>query len=136
MAGYSNVILLGNLTRDPEVKELNNGTSIVKFGLAINRKYKTANGDWKEQATFVDVVMFGNKGAAFARFHSRGSQAFLHGELRFDQWDDKTTGAKRSKVYVAANEWEFVGPKDGGGTSPSGGGASEPSWAKDDQAPF
>lgn len=135
MAGYSRITLLGNLTRDPETKQLGGDNSVTNFGMAINRKFKTANGDWKEQVTFVDVTFWGRKGAAFARFHSRGSQAFIDGELRMDQWEDKNTGAKRTKHYVVAQEFEFVGPKDGGGSAPSGGG-NEPAWAGSDDAPF
>jgi single-strand DNA-binding protein len=113
MASYNKVILMGNLTRDPEVRFASSGTAIVKFGLAVNRRIQDAEGNWKEEPTFVDITMFGKRGEAFARFHNKGKSAFLEGHLRFDTWDDKTSGQKRSKLYVVADNWEFVGPGKG-----------------------
>ena len=121
MANYNKVILMGNLTRDPEIRYANSGTAIVKFGLAVNRRYQDADGNWQEEPTFVDITMFGKRGEAFSRFHQRGKPAFIEGSLRFDQWEDKQSGQKRSKLYVVADNWEFVGGgRDGG--SPMGGG--------------
>lgn len=106
------VVLYGNLTRDPETRTSTNGTVIVKFGLAINRRVKEGTA-WKDEATFVDVTMFGKRGEAFAKNHKKGRPALIRGELRLDTWDDKNGGGKRSKLYVVAEDWHFAGPKEG-----------------------
>jgi single-strand DNA-binding protein len=120
MANYNKVILMGNLTRDPEVRFTQGGTALVKFGLAVNRRYQDGDGNWKEEPTFVDITMWGKRGEAFARFHGKGKSAFIEGSLRFDTWEDRESGAKRSKLYVVADNWEFVG--SGGGEGGGGGG--------------
>ncbi len=121
MASYNKVILMGNLTRDPEVRFAPNGTPIVKFGLAVNRRFQDADGNWQEEPTFIDITLFGKRGEAFARFHGKGKPAFLEGHLRLDTWEDKQGGGKRSKLYVVAENWEFVG--SGGGAGAGGQGA-------------
>lgn len=149
MSSFNKVILMGNLTRDCETRFAGNGTAIVKFGLAVNRRFQDADGNWKDQPTFIDVTIFGKRGEAFARFHTKGKPAFLEGHLRMDTWDDKQTGQKRSKLYVVADGWEFVGSggaregmgSGGGGEgSVEGGGeqmeASSPSPAVVDETPF
>ena len=109
MGNYNRVILLGNLTRDPELRYTPAGMGICSFGLATNKRFKDQGGEWKERPVFVDVTIFGKRGEAFAKFHKKGKQAFLEGELRMDQWEDKKTGEKRSKLYVVGDNWEFVG---------------------------
>lgn len=111
MSSFNSVVLMGNLTREPETRYASSGTAIVKFGLAVNERYKAQDGNWIERPTFVDVTMFGKRGEAFARFHTKGKPAFVFGKLRLDQWDDKQTGAKRTKLYVVADGFEFVGGK-------------------------
>src|SRR6185503_17667618 len=91
--------------------------------------------NWKDQPTFIDVTMFGKRGEAFARFHTKGKAAFLEGHLRMDTWDDKQTGQKRSKLYVVADGWEFVGPGQGGGGGREGGGAGDEAGAEPSEAP-
>ena len=148
MANYNKVILMGNLTRDPEVRFAQSGTAICKFGLAVNRRYQDGAGEWKEEPTFVDITIFGKRGEAFAKYHAKGKPAFIEGELRFDQWEDRESGAKRSKLYVVGNNWEFVGGGRGGGdfedapgggyeraSSGTGGGGGAPSGGFDD-TPF
>jgi single-strand DNA-binding protein len=127
MASYNKVILMGNLTRKPEVRYTQGGTAICKFGLAVNRRFKDQTGEWKEEATFVDVTFFGKRGEAFAKYHDKGKTAFIEGSLRLDQWDDKQSGEKRSKLYVVGDDWQFVGSAPGGGrevVSDEGGSAS------------
>jgi single-strand DNA-binding protein len=120
MSSYNKVILMGNLTRDPEVRFTQNGMAICKVGLAVNRRFKDSqSGEWKEEATFVDITLFGKRGEAFAKYHEKGKTAFIEGSLRLDTWDDKNTGQKRSKLYVVGDDWQFVGGGRGGG----GGGA-------------
>jgi single-strand DNA-binding protein len=127
MSNFNKVILMGNLTRDPEVRFSQGGMAICKFGLAVNRRFQDASGEWKEEPTFVDITIFGKRGEAFAKFHGKGKPAFIEGELRFDTWDDKQTGQKRSKLYVVGNNWEFVGGGRGGGAgfedAPQSGGS-------------
>ncbi len=122
MASYNKVILMGNLTRDPEVRYTQSGTALVKFGLAVNRRFQDAEQNWKEEPTFIDITMWGKRGEAFARFHNKGKTAFIEGHLRLDTWEDKQTGAKRSKLYVVADNWEFAGGGPGGGGGGGGGG--------------
>ena len=120
MASYNKVILMGNLTRDPELRYTANQTAICKFGLAVNRRFKDSqSGEWKEEPTFVDVTIFGARAEPFARYHSKGKQAFVEGSLRLATWEDKNGGGKRSKLYVVADNWEFVG----GGGGPRGEGS-------------
>src|SRR5262245_26922435 len=137
MSSFNKVILMGNLTRDCETRFGGNGTAIVKFGLAVNRRFQDADGNWKDQPTFIDVTMFGKRGEAFARFHTKGKPAFLEGHLRMDTWDDKQTGQKRSKLYVVADGWEFVGPGGGpaGREAGTGGGASYEAGAEPMESP-
>jgi single-strand DNA-binding protein len=117
MSSFNKVILMGNLTRDPEIRFTQNQMAICKVGLAVNRRFKDSQTDeWREEPTFVDVTIFGKRGEAFEKYHRKGASAFLEGELRLDTWEDKNSGAKRSKLYVVANNWEFVGgSRDGGG---------------------
>jgi single-strand DNA-binding protein len=118
MASYNRVILMGNLTRDPELRYTANQMAICKFGLAVNRRFKDGqSGEWKEEPTFVDVTIFGARAEPFARYHTKGKPAFIEGSLRLDTWDDKNGGGKRSKLYVVADTWEFVG----GGRGEQGG---------------
>lgn len=146
MSSFNKVILMGNLTRDPEVRHSQGGMAIVKFGLAVNRRFQDGDGNWKDEPTFVDITMFGKRGEAFMRFHTKGKQAFVEGTLRLDNWADKESGQKRSKLYVVADNWEFVGSGGGGGGGDHGSdgdgrqarsspGAYEPAVEVDD-TPF
>ncbi len=123
MASYNKVILMGNLTRDPELRYTANNMAICKFGLAVNRRFKDgASGEWKEEPTFVDITIFGARAEPFAKYHSKGKPAL----------DDKNGGGKRSKLYVVAENWEFVG--GGGGKGGDRGGADAGSSAGGSQA--
>lgn len=152
MASYNKVILMGNLTRDPELRYTANNTAICKFGLAVNRRFKDSQtGEWKEEPTFVDVTIFGARAEPFARYHTKGKPAFIEGTLRLDTWEDKNGGGKRSKLYVVADTWEFVGQGGrgegmGGGERPASmggagapgdaGGGREPEYLQADDTPF
>ncbi len=121
MASFNKVILMGNLTRDPEVRMTANNMAICKFGIAVNRRFKDGTtGEWKEEPTFVDVTIFGARAEPFAKYHSKGKACFIEGELRLDTWEDKNGGGKRSKLYVVANQWEFVGGGKGEGERAGG----------------
>ena len=108
--GYAKATLLGNLTRDPETKFTPNGKPVTSFGMAINRK--GAGG--RESVAFIDVAMWGPRGEAFAKFHQKGSLAFVSGDLEMDTWEDKRTGEKKSKLKVTAWDWDFVGGRESG----------------------
>jgi single-strand DNA-binding protein len=125
MASYNRVILMGNLTRDPEMRfsQGDKSTAICKIGMAVNRRYKSASGEWVEKPTFVDVTLFGNRAEAFEKYHRKGSIAFIEGRLEFDSWEDKNSGQKRSKLYVVAENWEFAGGRGDGGGGGGGGNA-------------
>jgi len=124
MSSYNKVILMGNLTRKPEMRYTQSGTAICKLGLAVNRRFKDSqSGEWREEPTFIDITFFGKRGEAFAKFHDKGKPAFIEGSLRLDTWEDKQSGDKRSKLYVVGDDWQFVGGGREGGSS-SGGGYS------------
>ena len=109
---------MGNLTRDPEVRQTQSGTALVKAGLAVNERRPDGQGGWKEQAHFFDITIFGTRGEAFARFNKRGACVLIEGRLNFSSWDDKESGQKRSKVDVVVDNWSFTGNKNdnaGGG---------------------
>lgn len=134
MASFNKVILMGNLTRDPELRYTQSNMAVCKVGLAVNRRVKDANSEqWREEPTFVDVTIFGRRGEAFEKYHKKGASAFIDGELRFDQWEDKETGQKRSKLYVVANNWEFVGSgrgeREGGGEGWGGSSGGDGGYA-------
>lgn len=107
----------GRLTRDVELKTTSGGLVIANIGLAINRRVKRGD-QWENEPVFVDVTMFGKSAEAFAKHHQKGSMAvFPRCELAFDSWEDKKTGGRRTKLYLIAQGWEFVG---GGGRRESG----------------
>ena len=134
MSSFNKVILMGNLTRDPETRYAQSGTAIVKFSLAVNRRFQDGDGNWRDEASFIDITMFGKRGEAFARFHSKGKPAFIEGSLRLDQWEDRETGQKRSKLYVVADNWEFVGSGGGqGGQGGQGGGGGGGGYSQESQ---
>jgi single-strand DNA-binding protein len=124
MANFNKVILAGNLTRDPEVRYTPKGTAIAKLGMAINRTWKTDTGETKEEVTFVDVDAFGRQAEVISQYLKKGRPILVEGRLKLDQWDDKQTGQKRSRLGVVLEGFQFLdsGRGDGGG----GRGASSP----------
>ena len=127
MSSFNKVILMGRLTRDPELRYTQSNMGICKVGLAVNKRFKDSqSGEWREEATFIDITIFGKRGETFEKYHRKGSDAFIEGELRYDTWDDKNTGQKRSKLYVVGNNWEFIGGQREGRT---GGHSGEPQEA-------
>lgn len=122
MLNINKVFLLGNLTRDPELRYTPSGTAIVSFGLATNRKFKSQEGERKVETCFVDVSMFGRRAEVVSEYFSKGSPIYIEGRLKFDQWDGQD-GQKRSKLAVIAENFEFAGgaQKDGANTAVDGG---------------
>tara|TARA_R110002167_G_scaffold143958_2_gene333700 strand:- start:48832 stop:49233 length:402 start_codon:yes stop_codon:yes gene_type:complete len=112
MTNINKLVLAGRLTRDVELRHSSGGMAIAKIGCVVNERRKKGD-DWIEEPVFVEVTMFGKRAEAFERYHRKGAEfCFPDSRLAFDSWDDKTTGAKRSKLYVVANQWEFIGSKD------------------------
>ena len=122
MASFNKVLLMGNLTRDPQLKYLPSQTAVVEFGIACNRKFRTANGEDKEEVTFVDVTSFGKQAEVINQYFQKGKPIFIEGRLKFDSWEDKQGGGKRSKLTVVIENFQFVGGRDGGGEGGGGGG--------------
>lgn len=110
MSNYNRVILLGNLTRDPELRQTQGGASVAKLGLAVNRKY-TANGEQKESTCFVDLVAWGKQAEVLCQYVHKGDKLFVEGRLEYSTWEDKSGGGKRSKLEVAVEHFQFVGNK-------------------------
>jgi len=126
MANFNKVILAGNLTRDPEVRYTPKGTAIAKLGMAINRTCKTDTGETKEEVTFVDVDAFGRTAEVISQYLKKGRPILVEGRLKLDQWDDKQTGQKRSRLGVVLENFQFLdsGRGDGSGGGGGGGGRS------------
>src|SRR5436190_2572483 len=127
MPSLNKVLLMGNLTRDPELRVTPKGTSICQFSLAINRKFKMESGESREEVIFVDVEAWGKQGETIAKYLTKGRPLFVEGRLRLDQWEDKNTKEKRSRMKVVLENFQFLGDSRGG---PGGGGgpagSSEP----------
>ena len=122
MASFNKVILMGNLTRDPELRYTPKGTAIAKIGLAVNRQWRTETGETKEEVTFVDVDSFGRQAETIAQYLKKGNPILVEGRLRLDQWDDKQTGQKRSRLGVVCENFRFIGA----GNRAEGGRAASP----------
>ncbi len=126
MASFNKVILVGNLTRDPELRYTPKGTAIARIGIAVNRTWTSETGEKKEETTFVDVDAFGKQAEVLAQYLRKGRALLIEGRLRYDTWDDKQTGQKRSKLSVVLESFSFL---DSGSRTAEGGAAS-PAAAK------
>jgi single-strand DNA-binding protein len=124
MANFNKVVLVGNLTRDPELRYTPKGTAIAKLGLAVNRVWTNEAGEKKEEVTFVDVDVFGRTAENVGQYMRKGRPILIEGRLKLDQWDDKQTGQKKSRLGVVAENVQFLGSASGGGEG--GGSASAP----------
>ena len=128
MASFNKVILAGNLTRDPELRYTPKGTAIAKIGLAVNRVWTNEAGEKKEEVTFVDVDVFGRTAENVGQYMRKGRPILIEGRLKLDQWDDKQTGQKKSKMGVVAETVQFLGsaPIAGEGSAPAAPRAARP----------
>ena len=128
---FNQVILMGNLTRDPEIRQIPSGQSVCSFSLALNRSYKGSDGNWQEATDFVDVVAWGPLGERVAQYLSKGRPCLVNGRLQSRQWEQD--GQKRSKLEVVAQDVTFLGGGQGAGesTAPSSS-ASKPAAKQDD----
>ncbi len=118
MANFNKVYLMGNLTRDPELRYTPKGQAVAKLALAVNRRYTTESGEAREEVTFVDIDAWGKQAEVISQYCKKGKPLFVEGRLKLDQWDDKTTGQKRSALRVVLEGFQFIGgppASDGGG---------------------
>jgi single-strand DNA-binding protein len=122
MANFNKVILAGNLTRDPEMRYTPKGLAIAKFTLAINRVWKNETGESKEEVTFVEIDSFGRQAETISQYLKKGRPLLVEGRLRLDQWDDKQTGQKRSKLGVVLEGFQFLDSGNRGELGQGGGG--------------
>ena len=125
MSSFNKVILMGNLTRDPEIRYLPKGTAIAAFGLAVNRVWSNEAGDKKEECTFVDCEAWGRTAETIGQYLTKGKPLFIEGRLKLDQWDDKETGQKRSKMKVVVEHFQFIGGKREGDETAQEGPTTE-----------
>lgn len=134
MASYNKVLLLGNLTRDPQLKYTPSQTAVVEFGLATNRKWKDQSGQPREETCFVDCVSFGKPAETLNKYMSKGKSLFVEGRLTFESWTAQD-GSKRSRLRVTVENFQFIGTPDQKSAG-TGSGASQPAAADDfDQVP-
>lgn len=122
MASFNKVMLMGNLTRDIEIRHTPSNTAVGNFGLAVNRKYKTQSGEQREEVAFIDCEAWGRTAEVMAQYLSKGRPVFVEGRLKFDSWDDKNGGGKRSKLSVVVDNFQFIDSGSGGGNQGGGGG--------------
>jgi len=125
MAYLNKVFLIGNLTRDPELRVTPKGTAICQFGLAVNRQFKDESGQTRDETTFVDIEAWGKQGELVAKYLTKGSPAMVEGRLKFDQWEDKQTQQKRSKLKVVLDNVQFLSSRGGAGAGGGGANADE-----------
>ncbi|MGI8601448.1 MAG: single-stranded DNA-binding protein [Verrucomicrobiales bacterium] len=127
MASYNKVLLMGNLTRDPEIRYTPKGTAVVEVGLAVNRRY-TVDNETKEEVTFVDITFWGRQAETISQYCKKGRPLFVEGRLQLDSWDDRQTGKKVYKLRVIGENFQFLGsPRD---STDSEGGVSRPAAGK------
>jgi single-strand DNA-binding protein len=144
MANLNKVLLLGNVTRDPEVRYTPKGSAVCDLGVAVNRAYTTDSGEKREEVTFVDVTLWGRTAEVASEYLKKGRPVFIEGRLQMDTWDDKQTGQKRTRLRVVAENMQLLGGRPSGGADTTGesrqssappkkSGAPEPD---EDEIPF
>src|ERR1044072_861770 len=121
MASFNKVILLGNLTRDPEVRYTPKGSAVCDLGIAVTRSYTLDSGEKREEVTYVDVTLWARLAEIAGEYLKKGRPVFIEGRLQLDTWDDKQSGQKRSKLKVVGEGLQLLGGRPGGG----GGGGGE-----------
>jgi len=120
VANFNKVILIGNLTRDVELRQTQSGMALAKFGMATNRKW-SQNGEQKESTCFVDLTAWGRQAEVLAQYVKKGSQLFIEGRLEYSTWEAKDGGGKRSKLEVVVENFQFIGAPRGAGAGGGGG---------------
>jgi single-strand DNA-binding protein len=121
MANLNKVFLLGNVTRDPEIRYTPKGSAVCDLGIAVNRNYTTDSGEKREEVTFVDVTLWGRTAEVASEYLKKGRPVFIEGRLQMDTWDDKQTGQKRTRLRVVAENMQLLGGRPPGGASDATG---------------
>ncbi len=133
MASYNRVILMGNLTRDPELRYIASGTAVTDVGLAVNDRRKNANGEWVEETQFIDVTLWGRTAEVASEYLSKGRPVLIEGRLKYDTWETRE-GEKRSKLRVVGERMQMLGSRGGegggGGGGPRAGGTRESAYSE------
>lgn len=132
MAGFNRVILMGNLTRDPQLKYLPNNTAVCELGLAVNHKWRDREGNQREDVCFVDLSVFARQAETINQYMSKGRQILIEGRLKYDTWTGQD-GQKRSKHSVVVDNFKFVGSREGGGQGGEQGGGYNRAQGAHDQ---
>ncbi len=135
MASYNKVIIMGNLTRDPELKQTPSNQSVAKIGIAMNRKYKSKEGELREETTFVDCEAWGKTAETMAKYLTKGRPVFDEGRLKLDQWQDKD-GNNRSKLKVVIESFQFVDSRGNKSQGEPATTAATTAIPQDDDIPF
>lgn len=112
MSSYNKVTLMGRLTRDPEIRFTAKGAAIASLSLAVNRQWTDANGEKKEEVSFIDCTAFGKQAKVIAQYRKKGEELMLDGRLKLDTWEDKQTNQKRSKLGVIIESFQLIGRQD------------------------
>ena len=128
MASFNRVVLMGNLTRDVEVRYLQSGMAVADIGLAVNDRRKNQAGEWVEEATFVDITLWGRTAEVAGEYLSKGSAILVEGRLKLDSWE--SDGQKRSKLKVVGERMQMLGGRGGGSESSPGGQQSESNFSE------
>src|SRR6184192_3232004 len=135
MASFNKVILLGNLTRDPEVRYTPKGSAVCDLDIAVNRVYTTDSGEKREEATFVDVTFWGRTAEVAGEYLKKGRPVFIEGRLQLDSWEDKQSGQKRSKLKVVGEGLQLLGARPSGSGSTGGEESSSAPRSSSKSAP-
>ena len=142
MANFNRVILMGNLTRDPQLRSTNNGGTVADLSLAVNRTWKDKNGKKQEEVTYVPITLWGRTAEVAAEYSRKGSQVLIEGRLKLDQWEDRNTGDKRQRLSVVGESYTMIGGRTPQGDrqqhdGPDNGGYGDPAAGiPDDETPF
>lgn len=123
MANLNKVMLIGNVTRDPEIKYTPKGSAVTDLGIAVNRVFTPDGGEKREETTFVDVTLWGRQAEIAGEYCKKGRSIYIEGRLQLDSWEDKASGQKRSKLRVVGENFQLLGPRPGG--SGGSGGSDE-----------
>ncbi len=135
MAKLNKVFLMGNLTRDPELRYTPSGTAIASFGIAINRTWSGPDGEKIEEVCYVDINMFGRRAEVINEYFSKGNPIFIEGRLQFQQWETKD-GQKRNALRVVAEDFQFIGGKTKRDEGPSFPESAGPTDVNEEEIPF
>jgi single-strand DNA-binding protein len=130
MANLNKVMLIGNVTRDPEIKYTPKGSAVTDLGIAVNRIYTPEGGERREETTFVDVTLWGRQAEIAGEYCKKGRSVYIEGRLQLDSWEDKASGQKRTKLRVVGENFQLLGPRPGGAGGAVGPGGGEEEYAE------